>query len=366
MHLLDTPLFFVVWAGMRFMDEDDMAGDAGSAVLDVGVSMEGLEATGGVATDASPAAAAVAESPPVASRTEARVELQPDATRRAVPDPQPDEALLNWRNLAEAEYRDDPVMKKYDTVGAALKALVHNERMLGNSIQIPREGAGETQWRTIFEKLGCPKNPGEYTISDPDMGKDEAGNAKGLAPNFLVSLLDVAHKAGLNNKQAQEVVDFAARTVVQSEHIQAGEMAMQKAQAERTLYEAFAGDAASMIQKATMAISRLGEGRYGGGAYAQRAAEKWRTSPLGNDVDMVAMLANLWDNFSEGEFITGGDGSLSSKDALEADVIEFGKIMNNEKLSIEERKIAQDKQLQAYRNLNAMTEAAARRQNGFR
>ena len=349
-----------------------MAEESGSAVMDAGIGTEGLGDTGGVAPDASPAAAPIAESPPVTPRTEPRVELIPeptprvDPTPKAVPEPKTDDALLNWRNLAEVEYRDDPVMKKYDTVGAALKALVHSERLLGNSIQIPRDGAGETQWRTIFEKLGCPKNPGEYTISDPDMGKDDAGNAKGLAPNFLVSLLDVAHKAGLNNKQAQEFVDFAARTVVQSENIQAGEMAMLKAQAERTLYEAFAGDAASMIQKATMAIAKIGEGRYGGGTYAQRAAEKIRQSALGNDVDVIAAFANLWDNFGEGEFIQGNDGALSSRDALEADIVEFGKVMNDDKKPMEERRLAQEKQLQAYRNLNAMNEAAARRPGGVR
>jgi hypothetical protein len=182
-----------------------------------------------------------------------------------------------------------------------------------------------------------------------------------------VSLLDVCHQAGLNPKQAQAFVDFAARTVVQSENIQAGEMAMQKAAAERELFEAFAGDAATMIQKATMAIQRMGEGRYGGGAYAQRAAEKLRTSALGNDVDVIAALANMWDSFSEGNFIeSGAGGGLSSRDQIMADIAAFGQVMNDEKRPYDERVAAQKKQYQLFQDLNALEDAAQRRQNGFR
>src|SRR5262245_50725258 len=50
------------------------------------------------------------------------------------------DTLLNWRDLADPEYRSDPVLAKYKSPGEALKALVHQERLLGNSIQIPREG----------------------------------------------------------------------------------------------------------------------------------------------------------------------------------------------------------------------------------
>jgi hypothetical protein len=307
------------------------------------------------------------------SRQERQSTREPERRLPETPakEPPADEArdtlIENWRDLADPEYRKDPVLGKYKTVNEALKALVHNERLLGNAIQIPREGASEVQWRHIYEKLGCPKHPGEYVIADPAMGQDEDGNAKTLAPNFVVSLLDVCHQAGLNPKQAQAFVDFAARTVVQSENIQAGEMAMQKAAAERELFEAFGSESATIIQKATMAIQRIGEGRYGGGAYAQRAAEKIRQSVLGNDVDVVAMLANVWDNFSEGQFIeSSAGGGMTSRDQLMADIAAFGAIMNDERRPHDERVAAQKKQYSLFQDLNAMEDAAQRRQNGFR
>jgi hypothetical protein len=315
--------------------------------------------------------------PDATTRTQARPPTRQPA-RQAEPDPSAerpplDEArdatdtLLNWRDLADPKYRQSPTLKKYDSVGKALDALVNQEELLGRSIQVPREGAGEVQWRNVYEKLGCPKVAGDYTIRDPDMGQDDEGNARTLAPNFLVSLLDVAHAAGLNNSQAQHFVDFAARTVLNSEQIQAGEMAMHKAQTERELFQAFGGDSATMIQKARLALTKLGEGRYGGGAYAQRAAEKWANSALGNDVDMVAMLANLWDNVSEGNFVeSGAGGELSSREQLTADIVALDTTMHDESKPLAEREQAAQAAFRKRQDLVAMDEAATRRQGGFR
>ena len=357
-----------------------MAEEAGTAVLDApsAPAVPDVPSPAPV-VDAPPVVPAVVPAepvPPVAPQPETRREPTPDLPpappqAETLPDAlegarDATDSLLNWRDLADPDIRKSPTLQKYKTVGEALKGLVNLTDLMGNAIQLPREGASETQWRTIHEKLGCPKTPSDYVITDPDMGQDTDGKAKTLAPNFLVSLLDVAHQAGLNTKQAQQFVNFAARTVVQSEQIQAGEMAMLKAQGERQLFEAFGGDSAAMIQKAVMAMSRMGEGRYGGGAYAQRAAEKIRASHLGNDVDVIAMFANVWDNFSEGQFIEGPGGQMSSRDQLQADAVAFGAIMNDESKPMAEREAARQRQYKLFQDLNALDEAAARRQGGFR
>lgn len=392
MHLLITSLFLLPArvCGVSERIARFMAEETGTAVVDA-PSVVDSPAPVVEAVPVTPPAPAPTPVPPVVAEPPVAPRPEPPTQRTPTPEPRPPapepsppqdptqptsdpkegatdatDTLLNWRDLADPDIRNAPSLKKYKTIGEALKGLVHLSQYMDSSIQIPREGAGDAQWRVIWEKLGCPKSPSDYTIADPPMGQDEQGHARTLAPNFLVSLLDAAHVAGLTQKQAQAFVDFAARTVVQSENIQAGELAMQKAAAERELFEAFAGDAATMIQKAVMAMSRMGEGRYGGGAYAQRAAEKIRASHLGNDVDVIAMFANVWDNFSEGQFIEGSDGSMSSIDQIQADITAFGSIMNDQSKPLDERRAAQQKQLQRYQDLIALQEAAARRQNGFR
>ena len=367
-----------------------MAEEPGTAVLDAPPSpaesaadpvapvVPEPAANGSDTSSAAPPAAPQRETQPQRTiepdqpRQPRRQARQPDAPADPPPAPLDDatdanDSLLNWRDLADPEYRNHPTLQKYKSVSEALKAVVNQEELLGRSITIPREGAGDVQWRNVFEKLGCPKTPGDYTVSDPDMGQDDDGNARTLAPNFLVSLLDVAHNAGLNNKQAQEFVNFAARTVLNSEQIQAGEMAVQKAQAERELFQAFGSDSATMLQKARLAMTKLGEGRYGGGAYAQRAAEKWVNSALANDVDMVAMLANLWDNVSEGTYVeSAAGGGLSSRDQIDADMATAASIMNDESKSMEERVVAQKRHFALAQDLVALNEAAQRRQAGYR
>jgi hypothetical protein len=358
-----------------------MAEDAGTAVAEIasgGESVNGAADSAAVDTPSPPVAPAPTPPAPApvapprldpTPRQEPQRSPEPEPVRR--PDPlegakDANETLLNWRDMVDPEYRKDPVLMQYNSPGEALKGLIHQARLMGSMIAIPKEGASETQMRAVYEKLGCPKTPIDYVIADPPMGQDEDGNAKGLAPNFLVNLLDVCHRAGLNTKQAQEFVNFAARTVVQSENIQAGEMAMQKAQSERALFEAFAGETADLLKKAWGAIGRLGEGRYGGGEYARRAVEKIKASPLGNDVDIVATFANIWDNMDEGKYAEGTSGGLSSREQIEADRDAFAAIMNNVNNPMDERKAAQARHFKLLQDLNTLTDAAARRQNGFR
>jgi hypothetical protein len=364
-----------------------MAEEAGTAVAEIasgGESVNGAADSAAVETASPPVVPAPtppAPAPVAPPRPDPTPRLDPTPRQEPQRSPEPEpvrrpdplegakdanETLLNWRDMVDPEYRKDPVLMQYNSPGEALKGLIHQARLMGSMIPIPKEGASETQMRAVYEKLGCPKTPVDYVIADPPMGQDEDGNAKSLAPNFLVNLLDVCHRAGLNTKQAQEFVNFAARTVVQSENIQAGEMAMQKAQSERALFEAFAGETADLLKKAWMAIGRLGEGRYGGGQYSQRAVEKIRNSSLGNDVDVVAMFANMWDNLGEGNYAEGASGILSSREQIEADRDAFAAIMNDVNKPMDERKAAQARHYKLLQDLNALDDAAARRQNGFR
>jgi hypothetical protein len=263
------------------------------------------------------------------------------------------ETLLNWRDLASPELRQSKVLAKYKTAGEALDALVHQSELLGRSIQIPKDNASDTQKRLVYEKLGCPKTASEYTITDPDMGTDEEGNAKTLAPDFVGSLLQLGHDMMLAPWQLQKLVDFTGQTVVRSEKIQAGEMAMQKAEAQRELFHAFGAETPTLIEKAKLFFTNAGTGRYGGGKYAEEAAEAWVNSPLANHPAMIAALANMWDNYKEGVYIeSGAGGSLETTEQAQADIHALNAIAFDESKPMPERQAAQERVLQLRRMLN--------------
>jgi hypothetical protein len=265
------------------------------------------------------------------------------------------------------DVRGEKVWEKHKTLPDALKALAEQEKLLGRMIPLPREGASDAQMRAFYERLGCPKLPADYVIKDPDMGQDADGKARTLAPDFLASLLETAHQAGLRNEQAQQFIDFAARTVVRSENIQAGEVATQRAQAERDLYEAFGGDAPAMIEKARMFVINMGSGRYGGGSYAERLAEKLKHGPMANDIDLIAAFANGFDNFREGIWV--GDeigGSVTSMEQMEADAKALAAVMNDDARSMDERVAAQKKQFALFQQMNEVREVEERRRQTLR
>lgn len=282
-------------------------------------------------------------------------------------EPASDDTLLDWHDMIPADVRGDKVWEKHKTLPDALKALAEQEKLLGRMIPLPREGASDAQMRAFYERLGCPKLAADYVITDPDMGQDADGNTRTLAPDFLTSLLEVAHQAGLRPEQAQQFVNFAARTVVRSENIQAGETAAQKAQAERDLYDAFGGEAPAMIEKARMFVINMGSGRYGGGSYAERLAEKLKSGPMANDIDLIAAFANGFDAFREGIWV--GDeigGSLSSMEQMETDAKALASVMNDDARPMEERVAAQKKQFALFQQMNEVREADERRRNTLR
>lgn len=69
----------------------------------------------------------------------------------------------------------------------------------------------------------------------------------------------------------------------------------------------------------------------------------------------------------EGNFIDGGSsGILSSREQIDADIAAFGAIMNDQTRSMPEREAARARQFRLFQDKNALDEAAARRQSGFR
>lgn len=296
-----------------------------------------------------------------ASRRESRSEAEP------APPPQASESLLDWHDMIPAEHRNDKVWEKHKTLQEALSALVNQEHLMGRMIPLPREGASDAQMRAFYERLGCPKLASDYVLTDPDMGQDADGQPITFEPDFLTSMLEACHQGGLRGEQAQIIANFAARTITRARNIEAGQVAMQRAQAERDLYDAFGGDAPSMIEKARLFVINMGSGRYGGGSYAERLADKLKTGPLANDIDLIAAFANGFDNFREGIWV--GDevgGSLTSMEQMEADAQALAAVMNDAKRPMDERVAAQKKQFALFQQMNEVREANERRQQTLR
>ena len=136
---------------------------------------------------------------------QATTETQPQATQATVanadtPAPQPTES--SWKDSISEAYRNDPNIEKFTEIDALAKSYINATRMIGqDKISVPNKNSTEEVWEEAYTKLGRPETPDQYNLnikSDVVQMDDSA----------IKSFAEQSHKLGLNNKQAEGILDF--------------------------------------------------------------------------------------------------------------------------------------------------------------
>lgn len=131
-----------------------------------------------------------------------------------------------WKEAISEEYRSNPNIEKFTELDALAKSYINAVSMIGtDKIPLPGKTATDEQWNEVYNKLGRPESADKYTLElKTDVAPIDENVIKGFAQN--------AHKLGLNNKQAQGILEFYKQTLEGS----AKEMSvnMETAQAEAT------------------------------------------------------------------------------------------------------------------------------------
>jgi hypothetical protein len=131
-----------------------------------------------------------------------------------------------WKEAISEEYRSNPNIEKFTELDALAKSYINAVSMIGtDKIPLPGKTGTDEQWNEVYNKLGRPESADKYTLElKTDVAPVDENVIKGFAQN--------AHKLGLNNKQAQGILEFYKQTLEGS----AKEMSvnMESAQAEAT------------------------------------------------------------------------------------------------------------------------------------
>ena len=131
-----------------------------------------------------------------------------------------------WKEAISEEYRSNPNIEKFTELDALAKSYINAVSMIGtDKIPLPGKTATDEQWNEVYNKLGRPESADKYALElKTDVAPIDENVIKGFAQN--------AHKLGLNNKQAQGILEFYKQTLEGS----AKEMSvnMETAQAEAT------------------------------------------------------------------------------------------------------------------------------------
>tara|TARA_B100000085_G_scaffold73255_1_gene65713 strand:+ start:620 stop:1498 length:879 start_codon:yes stop_codon:yes gene_type:complete len=110
----------------------------------------------------------------------------------------------SWRDSLPEDIRDHKSISHFTDVGALAKSYMNAQSMIGkDKIVIPGQSATEEEWRETYTKLGLPATSSEYQF-DSNAG---LGENMEVDENLIGWFKEVAHKVGLNNSQAQSLIE---------------------------------------------------------------------------------------------------------------------------------------------------------------
>ena len=126
--------------------------------------------------------------------------VQPTATPNPVA--KADTPTSSWKDSISEEYRVDPNIEKFTEIDALAKSYINATKMIGqDKVVIPNNNSTEEHWDEVYSKLGRPDSADKYSLD----AKSEIVN---LDENAIKSFAENAHQLGLNNKQAQGILEF--------------------------------------------------------------------------------------------------------------------------------------------------------------
>jgi len=140
---------------------------------------------------------------PVAETTQTTTDT-PQQTEQAVSSTTTEQPTVakSWKETISEEFRNDPNISKFTEIDALAKSYINATRMIGqDKVAVPNENSTEDQWNEVYGKLGRPESPDKYKLEvKSDVVPLDEGAVKSFAEN--------AHKLGLNNKQAQGILEY--------------------------------------------------------------------------------------------------------------------------------------------------------------
>ena len=171
----------------------------------------------------------------------------PTATQVAVKGadtPAPQTTQSTWKDSISEAYRNDPNIEKFTEIDALAKSYINATKMIGqDKVVIPTNNSTEEAWNEVYDKLGRPENADKYQLD----AKSETVN---LDDNAIKQFAEQSHKLGLNNKQAQGILEFYKTNMEGTAQQAKIDTETAQAQAEQELRQEWGRDFESKVKQA--------------------------------------------------------------------------------------------------------------------
>ena len=108
----------------------------------------------------------------------------------------------SWKSSISEEFRNDPNIEKFTEIDALAKSYINATRMIGqDKVAVPNKNSTEDQWNEVYSKLGRPESADKYALNIES-------EAVIMDEGAIKSFAEQSHKLGLNNTQAQGILEF--------------------------------------------------------------------------------------------------------------------------------------------------------------
>jgi len=185
------------------------------------------------------------ETVPVAETTQTTTEAPKETTaqetqiEQAVPT-----VAKSWKEAIPEDLRNDPNISKFTELEALAKSYVNATRMIGqDKVAVPNNNSTDDQWNEVYDKLGRPESPDKYKL-------EVKSDVVPLDESAVKSFAENAHQLGLNNKQAQGILEFYKNSMEGSAQQNQIDMETAQANAEQELRKEWGGNYEANIKKA--------------------------------------------------------------------------------------------------------------------
>ena len=235
-----------------------------------------------------------------------------EATIASTTQPQPT-VNKTWKEAISEEFRSDPNIEKFTEIDALAKSYINATKMIGqDKVAVPNKNSTEDQWNEFYDKLGRPESADKYSLNvKSDIVPMEETSIKQFAEN--------AHKLGLNQKQAEGILDFYKTNMEGMAQQSKVDTETAQAQSAQELRQEWGREFDTNIKKA----GALAKANMNAEVLDMELKNGMR---LGDHPEIIKGFAKIAGMMSEDNMVTTESEQVSSNKDIES---EISSIMNN-------------------------------------
>jgi len=186
----------------------------------------------------------------------------------------------DWRSSLGDELKNNPTIQNIKDLESAANTLVHQQKMIGSRIPIPKTDEEKAE---LYTKLGRPETSEKYNFAIPET------HSKFFNEEQVKQFKNVAHQIGLNNDQAKALIDFQVKSVDFENQRRNSEMTLGKKSTEEALHKEWGYDYDNKVRAAQRAMS----------VYADEDLIQLLDTEAGNHPSVVKLFARLGEDITE-------------------------------------------------------------------